>query len=1107
MRRFLPLTALIALLSAGCGGGGGGGGEPSRPPPPPPDTTPPVFSGVEDTTINRGVAFDPLEGVSANDSVDGNVTSSIATMGTVDANLPGAYTVTYSVTDTARNTATANRIVTVVVPPGLPDVDTENVFSHYFDIASGSPEGSEVIGRINLARNRNAADSPIPGDYSFAIIEDDSGGLFEVGGERDSGGRLFGVFTVAGGNTARAGTYALRVELRQGAEVLARFSAPITVAERTRWEVFHERVVDFVSRTSRLTGRKVYSDEEVADWIAELEDGSGAFEEMSFYTASSEAAWLEIGTATLTGELEEAASRIGGLGRAYQRSATYGSSGMEAERDRLRNAIYLALIAYVDHFPLNDFANTEVIGFAHRTHQWLFSDPIGGAAVLINEDRVEDMNDGVERAGEVSERLFRFLQHVNFDLPEGARMPDNRRYYVADRLADSSGAWADANRHHRMRSWVTMPVIWRDYNRPLTELPWWYDSYEPFASELTSILPEWQPSGSFADLKVWLETNARFARRYAQSGLLPDGTISHHVGRRQDIALWTYGLPWMTGTTFDAIALLADTQWQIGNAPYDHAADFVLYAYPRVIYRDGIDFQTVGRSHYGAGTREFGSVALARGIDNVLDARSADTVVSRAMELTDLHTAMVEKTHEASGNTAFWANDYMVHRRGGEVGEAPYYMSVKMQSARTRGAESISQSNGIHNGSGVLQVKVDGEEYNDSRFRWDWHALPGVTEELRTDPTPRPSDSNLFSTSHFAGTTSNGQYGFAAFRYASEDLYTSAAADKGYFFVKDYALALGNDVRRERNTDGSDAESIITTVDQAAWDSVLTYRLDGAAADTVILNGSTVDTSLEITGPSWFHQDRIGYVILADPVILANGELVADHIVKVLLRAGDAVIDSDPGDTDDGHVFHIAIDHGTAPDGTGVQGRYAYVAVPNVAAADMPGVMTDLLNNLETINTNVVQGHRYSDGTLVLVQLAFHSAGTASFADGLTVAADKPALVQLQAMGSSWNISVQDPTHHADETAIAASDTFEHILLQGASQITVEINRRLSPGVYMYDTQGPNARFVAGQTVDVAVNGDDTSRVTVNLPDALHSFDYEYREEFYAGMPAVVNVP
>ena len=224
-------------------------------------------------------------------------------------------------------------------------------------------------------------------------------------------------------------------------------------------------------------------------------------------------------------------------------------------------------------------------------------------------------------------------------------------------------------------------------------------------------------------------------------------------------------------------------------------------------------------------------------------------------------------------------------------------------------------------------------------------------------------------------------------------------------------------------------------------------------------------------------------------------------------RAGDAVIDSDPGDTDDGHVFHIAIDHGSAPDGTGVRGQYAYVVVPNVAAADMPGVMTDLLDNLETINTGVVQGHRYADGTLDLVQLAFNSAGTASFADGLTVTVDKPALVQLQAMAPAGTLRCRTPLTTPTRPPLPPRTLSSHILLQGSNQIAVEINRRLSPGVYMYDTQGPDVRFVAGQTVDVAVNADGSSQVTVNLPDALDSFDYEYREEFYAGMPAVVNVP
>ena len=589
---------------------------------------------------------------------------------------------------------------------------------------------------------------------------------------------------------------------------------------------------------------------------------------------------------------------------------------------------------------------------------------ISGAAVLIYRDLVEDANDGVKRASDVRARLFRLLQQVNFDLPENWRLPTHVRYYLPNRLAHSSGAWADANRHHRTRSWAMMPVIWHDYKRPLTELPWWYRDYQPFASEGTSILPEWEPSGSFADLQAWLESTVRFAKRYGQSGLLPDGTISHHVGRRQDMAFWAYGFEWMAGTSFEAVSLLADTPWRISNALYDQVADFILFAYPKLIYEDGIDFQTVGRSHYQAALARFGSNRLAKGINTILDARSADTVIARESDLTGLRTAMLANTHMNSGNTAFWANDYMVHRRGDGDGEAPYFMSVKMQSARTRGAESFSSSpNGFHNGSGVLLVKVDGNEYNGSRYRWDWHALPGLTEGLRTDPTPQQSDKNLFNPNHYAGTASNGRYGLAAFRYASDDPYTSAAANKGYFFLEDYALALGNDVRRVRNTDGSNGQSIITTLDQAAWDGAITYRLNGAGTDSMIAADTDIDTTFPVTGNSWFHQDGIGYVILP------AGK------VNVLLRGGSGVVDSDLSDTASDNVFHLAIDHGTDPNGLGAKGQYAYLLIPNVSSADMPGVMSGIEASLDTINTATVQGHRHSDGGLELVQLAFYAGG------------------------------------------------------------------------------------------------------------------------------------
>ncbi|RSX50405.1 hypothetical protein D2E25_2031 [Bifidobacterium goeldii] len=89
-----------------------------------PDTTAPVFSGVSDVTVYQGAAFDPLSGVSAEDAVDGDVTSSITVSpSAVDTTKLGKVSLTYTVSDNAGNTATATRVVTVKAT--APDADKD----------------------------------------------------------------------------------------------------------------------------------------------------------------------------------------------------------------------------------------------------------------------------------------------------------------------------------------------------------------------------------------------------------------------------------------------------------------------------------------------------------------------------------------------------------------------------------------------------------------------------------------------------------------------------------------------------------------------------------------------------------------------------------------------------------------------------------------------------------------------------------------------------------------------------------------------------------------------------------------------------------------------
>jgi len=83
------------------------------------DTTPPILSLLGQTEITLGVwqgFLDP--GFQASDGVDGNLTSNVTVSGLVNPELPGSYTITYSVADNAANQAVPqSRVVTITNQP------------------------------------------------------------------------------------------------------------------------------------------------------------------------------------------------------------------------------------------------------------------------------------------------------------------------------------------------------------------------------------------------------------------------------------------------------------------------------------------------------------------------------------------------------------------------------------------------------------------------------------------------------------------------------------------------------------------------------------------------------------------------------------------------------------------------------------------------------------------------------------------------------------------------------------------------------------------------------------------------------------------------------
>lgn len=74
----------------------------------------PEFTGTGNVEITVGDTFDVLDGVSASDPEDGNVTADIIVSGTVDVDTIGDYTIVYTVSDDDGNETTATRVVSVL---------------------------------------------------------------------------------------------------------------------------------------------------------------------------------------------------------------------------------------------------------------------------------------------------------------------------------------------------------------------------------------------------------------------------------------------------------------------------------------------------------------------------------------------------------------------------------------------------------------------------------------------------------------------------------------------------------------------------------------------------------------------------------------------------------------------------------------------------------------------------------------------------------------------------------------------------------------------------------------------------------------------------------
>lgn len=965
----------------------------------------------------------------------------------------------------------------------------EKVLASYFDILVDSPEGTEVTGRIHLERNKDVHTMPVPEGYHFEILRQPEEALFRIETRYDLSKRMMGVLEVDKGKSTPSAprNYRMIIALKDGDRQVEKFDVNVRIVRQTLWSLLYERYLPKTLRNPRMYGNKKCTDAEIGAMIEEVERNGGKFEGFRSYGTKPQDF---DGRNTIEHDWTSIASKIGQMGYAYAASEVYGPEGRTDKRERLKNALYKAILAYtrsvpvegddvmIDGKPIGDctgdgFSLLEadrIIGRQVPTHQWTMTDPLVVPALHLMPGLLEGMKKGDETCLQVHDALVRYFQ-IFMSVIKSRRAidnPDERWGEIRDTLY-SSGAWADANLGHRSRTMLALPLIWADYNRPMTYVQYWYEDFyggKPF--EGFSFQPGWSPHGVVSDVSYWMTKYNIPAHRYAQSGFQPDGTVSHHIGHGTDAAMVAYGFEWLTECS-EGYACFRDTPFKIADKHYQFQLDRLLEVYPKLFYKQRMDFLVAGRS-FLHDMRRFALKTYPNAVRSLFRARSRDTRLERAEELEEVCRRLKENTYEHSGTHAYWVNEFLVHRRG--ENEPSFYASLKLKSERTVGAEDFDRKvrHSWHMGYGILPVKVDGDEYSDKVLKnFDWHALPGLTEEWRTDPFPLEggSQASLPGKNKIAGVLSDGLNGMGIYHHLPAETYSSASAFKSYHFIEDKIVLLASGIAREREGQQKD---IATFVDQTALRGTLTWHANGKRHE--IAPGESVNIAEPVEGVCWLHQGKKGYVLLPE------GKL------QLLIKTGKEINATDPREAGGKPNFIIAIGHGSVP-GEEWSDACRYIQLPNVSAEEMPEKVEALLGSLELVQKPKSAHAAYSADEKTW-QYAFFRPDEIE-AGGVKVVSDDVAEIMLRDTGDGWVLSVGNPMPDGKKQTLSFT-----------------LSLALNPGVYAYPVPGMNP--YEGETVTVASEG-ARSRVTVELPDIRDAARYGCQSDLYSAVPVVVRIP
>ena len=134
---------------------------------------------AENKTIKVGNKFDLMEGVTATDKEDGNITNKVKIVkNTIDINKPGTYEITYKVTDkngsvtekTIKVTAVNSEIDNNTSTGSKPSGNSNNIVGNN-ETTTNTPSNSQQINQVtsNSSSNPKTGDTSILGFFGLGV--------------------------------------------------------------------------------------------------------------------------------------------------------------------------------------------------------------------------------------------------------------------------------------------------------------------------------------------------------------------------------------------------------------------------------------------------------------------------------------------------------------------------------------------------------------------------------------------------------------------------------------------------------------------------------------------------------------------------------------------------------------------------------------------------------------------------------------------------------------------------------------------------------------------------------------------------------------------------